>query len=167
MKKIDLNLDYGAIRKRIEKKKDRLKPSEWAEKIGVARNVVSNIHGKTNQPPSLEYIIAVSRATGKAIEYFLWGLESYLCEDIEIVGLLEATKQILKSGNQMASDALRRNIEYFSQAVEDQAGLVKTKERFATVEQRLNNLEGGQGLNEIREGDDISRKTEILKKRAM
>ncbi|WP_035242162.1 hypothetical protein [Desulfobacter vibrioformis] len=73
MKKIDLNLNYDEIRTRIEKDKNLFKPGKWAENIGVSPAIISNVHGKSKQNPSLEYIIAVARFTQKPIEYFLWG----------------------------------------------------------------------------------------------
>ncbi len=73
MSKIDLKLNFDEIIERIEQEKQIFKPSEWAEKLGVSRNIVTNIHGTTRQKPSLEYIIAVSRAVNKPAEYFLWG----------------------------------------------------------------------------------------------
>ncbi|SDU27429.1 hypothetical protein [Desulfobacula phenolica] len=76
MKKIDLKLDFDAIRLRIEHQKNRYKPGVWADMVGVSKNVVSNVHGRTKQKPSLEYIIAVSLITGKSVDYYLWGKES-------------------------------------------------------------------------------------------
>lgn len=70
---LELNLNFNEIRKRIELDKNQYKPGAWANKVGVSVNVVSNIHGKTQQKPSLEYIIAVSIATGKSVDYYLWG----------------------------------------------------------------------------------------------
>lgn len=75
MSKIDLQLDFDAIRKRIEEDKKPYKPAVWADMIGVTRNIVSNVHGKIQQKPSLEYIVAVSKATGKSVDYYLWGKE--------------------------------------------------------------------------------------------
>ena len=68
-------LDFDAVKVRIEEFKNRFRPSEWAKMIGVSANVVSNIHGKTGQKPSMEYITYVSMATGKSIDYFLLGRE--------------------------------------------------------------------------------------------
>ena len=73
MKKINVSLKFDEIRERIEEFKKDIKPGVWADKLGVSINVVSNIHGKTKQKPSLEYIIAVSQVTGKSVDYFLWG----------------------------------------------------------------------------------------------
>jgi transcriptional regulator with XRE-family HTH domain len=73
MKKINVSLKFDEIRERIEEFKKDIKPGIWADKLGVSINVVSNIHGKTKQKPSLEYIIAVSQVTGKSVDYFLWG----------------------------------------------------------------------------------------------
>ena len=75
MSKIDLQLNFDEIVKRIELDKDLYKPSEWADKVGVAKNIISNVHGKIKQKPSLEYIVAVSKATGKPVDYYLWGKE--------------------------------------------------------------------------------------------
>jgi len=84
MKKLDLQIDIDAVRKRIERDMEGYKASQWAQKLGVSRSVVSNIHGKKRknskkverQDPSLEYIITVSRVTNKPIEYYLYG-EAY------------------------------------------------------------------------------------------
>jgi len=73
MSRIGLKLDFDQIRERIDNEKEGLRPSEWAQKIGVRPNVVTNIHGKTKQKPSLEYIVAVSLATGRPVDYFLFG----------------------------------------------------------------------------------------------
>jgi transcriptional regulator with XRE-family HTH domain len=75
MKKINVSLNFDAIRERIEEYKKDIRPGVWADRLGVSVNVVSNIHGKTRQKPSLEYIIAVSQITGKSVDYFLWGKE--------------------------------------------------------------------------------------------
>jgi hypothetical protein len=76
MSKIDLQLNFDAIRERIEHQKKPYKPGVWADMVGVARNIVSNVHGKVKQTPSLEYIVAVSKATGKSVDYYLWGKQS-------------------------------------------------------------------------------------------
>lgn len=73
MSKINLSLNYSDIRNRIDADKSRFKPSVWADKIGVPRNVVTNVHSKTAQNPSLEYIVAVARFTGKPVEWYLYG----------------------------------------------------------------------------------------------
>jgi len=74
MKKIELSLNYEKILKRIELDKDRFKVGKWAELLGVSISTVSNIHSKqTKVNPSMEYIIAVARAMGKPIEWYLYG----------------------------------------------------------------------------------------------
>ncbi|MCP3944844.1 MAG: helix-turn-helix transcriptional regulator [Desulfobacteraceae bacterium] len=83
MKKIDLQLDFDAICKRIEHHKKQHKPGVWAQMTGVSKNVVANIHGKTKQKPSLEYIIAVARAIGKPVDYLLYGKDSIQTESGE------------------------------------------------------------------------------------
>ncbi len=74
MKIIELSLNYDEIRKRIEIDKARYKVKKWSELTGTSRNVISNIHGKAGKHnPSLQYIIAVARATGKPVEWYLYG----------------------------------------------------------------------------------------------
>ncbi len=74
MKIVELHLNYDEIRKRIELDKSEYKPGEWAVLTGASKNVISNIHGKAGKHnPSLQYIIAVARATGKPIEWYLYG----------------------------------------------------------------------------------------------
>ena len=76
MSKIDLSLDIDKIRRRLEDDQKGFKPSEWAKRVGVSKNVVTNIHGATRQRPSLEYIVAVSRFTGKPVEWYLYGTQA-------------------------------------------------------------------------------------------
>jgi transcriptional regulator with XRE-family HTH domain len=74
MEKIHVPIDFNAVTRRIEKEMKGYKRSAWAEKVGVTINVVSNIHGASSkQNPSLKYILAVSVATGKPMDYYLWG----------------------------------------------------------------------------------------------
>lgn len=85
MSKIDLSLEFDKIRRRIEDDQKEFKPSEWAKRIGVSKNVVTNIHGATRQRPSLEYIVAVSRFTGKPIEWYLYGTPAEQEKQQEVV----------------------------------------------------------------------------------
>lgn len=77
MKKFHIPIDFEAVTRRIEKEMKGYRRTAWAEKVGVTINVVSNIHGAgSKQNPSLNYILAVSVATGKPMDYYLWGEES-------------------------------------------------------------------------------------------
>ena len=79
MKKFHINIDYNKVLQRIEKEKEGYSRTEWANKVGVRINVVSNIHGaNAKQNPSLNYILAVSVATRKPMDYFLWGRSPYI-----------------------------------------------------------------------------------------
>jgi len=74
MKNKHLDIDFKAVTRRIAMEMKGYSPSAWAEKVGVTINVVSNIHSaKAKQNPSLSYILAVAVATGKPMEYLLWG----------------------------------------------------------------------------------------------
>lgn len=70
---MDLQLNFEDIRKRIEIEKEAHKQGSWAKFVGVPSNIVSNIHGKIQQNPSFPYIISVALATGKSVDYYLWG----------------------------------------------------------------------------------------------
>ncbi|MBE9482013.1 MAG: helix-turn-helix domain-containing protein [Bacteroidetes bacterium] len=58
-------------------------------------------------------------------------------EDPEIVELLEGARKVLKSGNQVAYDALERNIRYFSHTIETEKELKIIKSRLEVIEKRL------------------------------
>lgn len=78
MKKNYLDIDFDAVKRRIEKEMEGYSRTAWAEKVGVKINVVSNVHStKGRQSPSLGYILAVSVATRKSVEYYLWGGDFY------------------------------------------------------------------------------------------
>ena len=73
MPKLDVQLDFDAIRDRIEIFKRIHTTSFWAELVNVSPALIVKIHGKEQQNPSLEYVVAVALATGKSVDYFLWG----------------------------------------------------------------------------------------------
>ena len=54
--------------------------------------------------------------------------------DPGIVDLLKAARRVLKSGNQVAFDALERNIRYFDHAVETEKRLKNMEERISKME---------------------------------
>lgn len=75
---IDLSLNYDEIRTRIEMDMCPYKKIDWAKKVGVSQSLISNVHknrGKSSDKisPSLEYIVAVARFTGKPVEWYLYG----------------------------------------------------------------------------------------------
>ena len=74
MKKYHIDINFKDVLRRIEKEMEGYSRTEWANKVGVKINVVSNIHSaKASQNPSLNYILAVSVATGKPMDYFFMG----------------------------------------------------------------------------------------------
>ena len=95
MSKIDLDLDYDQILKRINRARNGLKTGEWASLLGVKPNVVTNVHGITRQKPSLEYITAVAKACGLSMDYLLWDKKS------------EPTKTKTKSSPPPVGNAIR------------------------------------------------------------
>ena len=61
MKNACVDIDFNEVLQRIEKEMEGYSRTEWANKVGVKINVVSNIHGaNARQKPSLNYILAVS-----------------------------------------------------------------------------------------------------------
>ena len=163
MKKRNINLDYKSIRKRIENEKQNFKPKEWAEKVGVSLNIVSNIHGKTAQNPSLEYIISVAKATGKTVDYFLYGDEEKLkpsdtpsqvkIPDPDFTGGLEPkdtsgeylqvlmkTAEILKTDGDY-KNALVSNVRAFHRAIDAENQIIDLKKKCTEFEDRLEHLE--------------------------
>ena len=83
MKKNYVDIDFHEVLQRIEKEMEGYSRTEWADKVGVRINVVSNIHGaNARQNPSLKYILAVSVATRKPMDYFLWGRVPYIPSEL-------------------------------------------------------------------------------------
>ena len=151
MNKIDLHLEFNKIRERIEIDKSVYKPGRWAESIGVSKTLVSNIHGKSKrQYPPLPYVFAVSKFTGKPIEWYLYGDKpaadaliaepragyqsgSHRCPfcgemSEEIKDLCKKVKDILESGQSVIVDALKSNIEAFQYSVNQADEIRKLKE---------------------------------------
>jgi DNA-binding XRE family transcriptional regulator len=153
MKKIELGLNFSEIRKRIEIDMSQFKAGVWAKKIGVKTNSISNIHGKKGKAnPSLEYVVAVARITGKPIEWYLDGDKAALsiheqrthcrkdlckfCGDMteDIKALCERVKNIMESGHRSAVPALLSNITAFEDSVEQAEDLRKLKETVRHLE---------------------------------
>jgi len=83
MKNIYVDIDFKKVLQRIEKEMEGYSRTEWANKVGVKINVVSNIHGaNARQNPSLNYILAVSVATRKSMDYFIWGRAPYIPSEL-------------------------------------------------------------------------------------
>jgi len=84
-----------------------------------------------------------------------------LDEDPKVADLLEAAARVLKSGKQVAFDALERNIRYFDHAI-------KTENRLNAMESRLADLEQHRDLpDEIRVKDPLEQKEALMKKRVI
>jgi hypothetical protein len=100
MKNMHIDIDYDEVLKRIEKEMEGYSRTEWANKVGVRINVVSNIHGaNARQNPSLKYILAVSVATQKPMDYFLWGRVSYIPSELPDTMVKEDEKTYSDSYN--------------------------------------------------------------------
>ena len=131
MKKINLNLNPNEIRNRIELDKDQYGSSEWAQKLGVSPNVVSNIHGKSkNHDPSLQYVVAVARFTGKPIEWYLYGQgsqESAKCPTCgnwsdEVRDACRKLQEIMEFGDDVAKETILNNLDLIRRGMTKRAG---------------------------------------------
>ncbi|GAB6909640.1 hypothetical protein DESC_810071 [Desulfosarcina cetonica] len=110
MKKYMVDINFYEVLERIEREMEGYSRTEWANKVGVRINVVSNIHGaNARQNPSLNYILAVSVATRKPMDYFLWGRASYISselpdkivkEDEKLYSNLDTTEDMIDSATQ-------------------------------------------------------------------
>jgi transcriptional regulator with XRE-family HTH domain len=138
VKIIELSLDYKEIKKRIETDKSHFKAGKWSELTGVSKNTISNIHGKAGKHnPSLQYIIAVARVTGKPVEWYLYGDKAapriheqtgtygrqehpcHFCGDMpdNIKALCKSMKEIVESNHPVIVPALMSNLEAFKYSV--------------------------------------------------
>ncbi len=139
MKKFDLSLNYDDIRIRLEDAMSGYKPAQWAKYIGVSVNIIANIHGKVKQPPSLQYIIAVARKTGRPVEWYLYGEESDAMSncsigcDEDLMDLCRKVKAIIESKTHWA-DSLRSNIKSFKKGLDND-------KKMEILDQRLKNVE--------------------------
>lgn len=69
------------------------------------------------------------------------GEVEFVCPS-EIADLLRRARKVLTSGNQVAFDALSRNIQYFSHAIETERRLNAMDERVAALEDVIRSLKG-------------------------
>jgi len=133
MKKIELHLNFNEIKKRIEIDKAPYGVGEWADLIGISIASVSNIHGKKGKvKPSIEYIVAVAKVTGKPIEWYLYGTqpenqakamteEEFMAQwPEEIKNACRQLKEILLSDHPVIKPALLSNLAAFQHSVQEE-----------------------------------------------
>jgi hypothetical protein len=157
MKKLELNLNYSEIKTRIEADKAQYKVKKWAELVGSSIATISNIHGKKGKvKPSIEYIVAVSRATGKPVEWYLYGEEKNgqrvkeaPCEynpdrdpmhewPPEVKKACHQLKNILLSNHPVIKPALLSNLAAFEHSIEKEK---EQDEKIKKVSKRVRELE--------------------------
>lgn len=153
MKKIELGLNYKEIKGRIEADKKAYSVKEWSKMIGSSTATVSNIHGKSARVrPSLEYIVAVARVTGKPIEWYLYGkqpgneastrseeefIEEYIAnwsEDDKKA--CRRFRKIMSSDNSGVKDALRWNLAAFEESLDQKEEIKRLNKRLQFLEER-------------------------------
>jgi DNA-binding XRE family transcriptional regulator len=154
MKKIELGLDFSEIRKRIEIDMSQYRAGMWAKMIGVKTNSISNIHGKKGKAnPSLEYVTAVARVTGKPIEWYLYGTQPgeapperhcKFCGDMsdEIKKICKQVKEIIEANHPIITPALRLKIDTLLAGLEYSRRVKKDHEdKVEKLERKVNRLE--------------------------
>ena len=150
MKKLHLIFNYSEIKARIEIDKDQYKVGEWAKNVGMSVPSISNIHGKSSRiNPSLEYVIAVARFTGKPVEWYLYGdakpevhlvkepSAPYDCGEHwsdEDIHRCKQLKKILDSNHPIIKPAIISNLDAFEHGI-DQANNIDI------LTKRVNHLE--------------------------
>ena len=118
--------------------------SKFANNIGISQGHLSDIEN-CKAIPNKTTLLAISYSYNLDINRFLKGANKtqvaeeasiYKVEndDPEVADLLKSARRVLKSGNQVAYDALERNIRYFDHAT-------KTEKRLKIMESRLKILE--------------------------
>lgn len=130
MKKIDLGLDFIAIREQIELDKKNYSSTVWAKETRMSKSSISNIHGKKRAvPPSLDYIVAVAAFTKKPIEWYLYGRNNspdFMCDwPEEHKKACKLLKEILDSSDDDTIDAIHSNLKAFRKSVKKDAIIKK------------------------------------------
>ena len=133
--------------------------TEFANNIGISQGHLSDIEN-TKVIPNKTTLLAISYSYNLDIDELITGKCEIirkqvpekeiqvneetplykvgdLDSDPDIADLLKAATRVLKSGNQVAFDALERNIRYFDQAIETEKRLKVMESRLEIIEKRL------------------------------
>lgn len=160
------NLDYEAIGRRIKLLRGNMQQIEFANEIGLKQQDVSKIE-KAKLKPSLDVLRKISLRFGKTIEWILTGqntIVSYAPANESAKVIMEALTpyasstnispscsppdvqdalkyaitayKILTSGTGYAS-ALKENITWFDEAVDDKTRIRSLEEKFETLKEQL------------------------------
>lgn len=152
---------------------------EMANLMGVSQGSLSAYENNLGEPKKNAFANLI-RNTDIDMEWLLTGSgkspekeaskqKAHVKEDVSGYGtddvgeLLDKARQVLKSGNTMASDALSKNINYFHHAIEQER-------RLSLVEQRLGGLENkfkAVTIDKIRVGDSPNNKDDLIKMRVI
>lgn len=169
---------FGA-RLRLYREIKGLGSKDIAKLIGVSQGSISAYENNLGEPKKNAFENLI-RNTDINIKWLLTGygepqqtesdqVEAHVKEGLSSYGndevgeLLEKARNVLKSGNAMASDALSKNIIYFHHAIEQEM-------RLSLVEQRLGGLEKivkHAAVEKIRETDPPNNKDELIKMRVI
>jgi hypothetical protein len=143
--------------------------NKLADILDVSPNTVSTWR-KRNSIPFIK-IIEFCDYESISLDYIFNGKGGMIRRDMEgddpeISELLEGARKVLKSDYKVTHEALKRDISYFSQAIDDQEDLKETKKRLKNVESRMATLETRlKKSEEIRKEDSPEQQEEILKLR--
>lgn len=138
------------IAEELKRLREDLTKKEFARRLGVEYRTYLRYEAGETSPPKTVIILAMymskitpnytlllesGYANLEKISSFIKNIE--LDENPEIAELLEGARKVLKSGNQVAYDALERNIRYFSHAIETEKRLQAMESRLEVFEKRL------------------------------
>lgn len=141
------------------------KPATFAKNVGIPHSTFHN-YTKGRMPHS-KYLIYIRDKyninidwvlTGKGNKYIKEGEDAQktLDENPIIAELLECARRVLKSGNQVAFEALERNIRYFAHTIEMEKRLRNFESRLADLEEK--EKKDAQGKNSVGAGSSIEKK---------
>ncbi len=129
------------------REKKKLKVIDFSEMIGISQGTLSGLENNKSKP-STDTLASLVRHTDINIDWLLTGQKQNQggpCDaDPEIAELLEQARNVLKSGNPMAFQALAHNIKYFDHAVKVEKRLVEAEEAQRQSEKRHSQAEERQ-----------------------
>lgn len=142
--------------------------SKLAEYFAVDPSTVHTWRKRDKLP--LRKIIAACRENKVSLELIFWGetkRSSAVNEATEIYGddvptreLLDSARKVLSSGNQMAAEALEKNIRYFAHAIEIENRLVRLEEEVRFIKKEMLNGHPGASTDQDEETRRPSSKNE-------
>lgn len=137
----------------------RLSATDFSKLVGISTGNLNSIINDDSKP-SAAFMLRILELFKVDINWLLTGIGQPFVtqtstdhpeEDPELADLLAGARTVLTSGNQLAFDALARNIQYFSHAIETERRLNAMESRVASLEEIIKQLtarDSDESLNE-------------------